>query len=205
MNEHGAIDAVVKHGCPRWLDFLMDATGGDAAQVELLQEFAGYCLYPSCSFQKFLLIHGPGMGKSTFVAVLRFICGPERCVHVTPAEMNSSPEALFKLAGARLNTLPGFCLRKRDWQVFKAVVAGDSLSARAFFIEPTCKVVFTDMQGPPATVGESIRRRMIAVRFDRRPSCPDPDLIPKLLEELTYIVMWAVLGLDRLILRGGFI
>lgn len=57
--------------CPRWLAFLDQALGDDAAAIRFFQQWAGYNLTGETREQVLLFIYGPGgSGKTTAVSVL---------------------------------------------------------------------------------------------------------------------------------------
>lgn len=62
--------------CPRWTQFLVDVTRGDAELQRYLQRVAGYCLSGDTSEQVWFFMYGPGgNGKTCFVEVLRGVVG----------------------------------------------------------------------------------------------------------------------------------
>ena len=57
--------------CPRWLNFLDQATAGDAGLIRFLRQWAGYALTGEVSEHALVFVYGPGgNGKSVFLNVL---------------------------------------------------------------------------------------------------------------------------------------
>jgi putative DNA primase/helicase len=82
----------------------------------------------------------------------------------------------------------------------KALTGGDALSARHmrqdyFVFRPSFKLMVTANNRPPLrTVDEAIRRRLLLVPFDHKPTVPDPLLGDKLRAEMPGILGWMIEG-----------
>jgi len=64
--------------CVNWLAFLREILEGDEDRVNLLQEFAGYCLLPNADRQKMLILKGLSRsGKGTVCRVLMKLLGAD--------------------------------------------------------------------------------------------------------------------------------
>lgn len=113
-----------------WSDFIEDIMNGDERKQSLLQEAAGYVLFPNNAFQKcFVLIGSGANGKSVFLNILTHIFGEEnvsniemsafakdfQVIHLMNSLINISSETKSNIAGAE--------------SVFKQIVAGDSVSS----------------------------------------------------------------------------
>jgi putative DNA primase/helicase len=62
--------------CPRWLQFLYEATNGDQALIDFLQQFCGYSLTGDTKEHALLFIYGGGgNGKSVFQNTIAGILG----------------------------------------------------------------------------------------------------------------------------------
>ena len=62
--------------CSRWLQFLEEATGGDAELIRFLQQWCGYALTGVTREHALVFVFGPGgNGKSVFLNVLTGILG----------------------------------------------------------------------------------------------------------------------------------
>lgn len=195
-------------GCPTWLRFLGEVTGGDRELVAYLARVAGYCLTGRTSEHAFFFLHGAGAnGKSVLLAVLQEVLGS----YATTAPLDSfmaargerHPTDLAGLRGARLvsvtETEPG-----RTWAEsrIKAITGGDSVSVRFmhqdfFEMRPELKLVISGNHRPRLSgVGEAMRRRLhllpfdVTIAADRR----DKRLIEKLVAERDGILGWMLAG-----------
>lgn len=113
-----------------WSDFIEDIMNGDERKQSLLQEAAGYVLFPNNAFQKcFVLIGSGANGKSVFLSVLTHVFGEDnvsniemsafakdfQVIHLMNSLINISSETKSNIAGAE--------------SVFKQIVAGDMVSS----------------------------------------------------------------------------
>lgn len=113
-----------------WSDFIEDIMNGDERKQSLMQEAAGYVLFPNNEFQRcFVLIGSGANGKSVFMNVLTAIFGEEnvsnvemsafakdfQVIHLMNSLINISSETKSNIAGAE--------------SVFKQIVAGDMVSS----------------------------------------------------------------------------
>lgn len=109
-------------------NFIEDVTNGDTKKASLLQEFAGYVLYPDNRLQKALCLIGDGAnGKSVYLKVLSSVYGEG---NVSSVEMS----ALAKDFNAihLMNSLLNISAETRSdvsgcEEKFKKIVAGDSI------------------------------------------------------------------------------
>jgi hypothetical protein len=70
--------------CSFWVDTLNVLLQEDQQRINLLQEWAGYCLWRGFNAQKFLILCGDGgTGKSTVLAALMALLGEDNCVSIT--------------------------------------------------------------------------------------------------------------------------
>lgn len=73
----------MKATCPRWEKVIEICMENDQQRIDLLQEWAGYCLTPSTQEQRFMIVEGEGgNGKSVWCAGLEAILGPPNVSHV---------------------------------------------------------------------------------------------------------------------------
>jgi putative DNA primase/helicase len=104
-----AVAPTDKPDCPRWLQFLREATNNDQDLIAFLQQFAGYMLTGDTKEHSLLFIHGGGgNGKSVFQNTLAGILNnyAETAAMETFVASNSDkhPTDLAMLHGARLVT-----------------------------------------------------------------------------------------------------
>ncbi len=200
--------ATPKGGCPRWLAFLADVTGGDAELQAYLQRMVGYCLTGATSAHALFFLYGTGAnGKSVFVNVVSTILGD----YAASAPMDTFMEArgdrhptdLAGLRGARfvasIETEQG---RRWNESKVKAITGGDKVSARFMrqdFFEyvPQFKLVIAGNHKPAIrNVDEAMKRRLHLIPFTVTipPERRDGKLTEKLLAERDGILAWAVAG-----------
>ena len=193
-------------GCPRWQQFLLEATRNDADLVAYLQRLCGFALTGSVREQQLTFIWGPGgSGKGTFLNVVRGILGD----YARQADMNTftasntdrhTTELAF-LQGARLVTASETQAGKRwDEQRVKALTGADPITARFmrqdnFTFLPQFKLLFIGNHKPELRdVDDAMKRRMHLVPFDKKPSVVDTELDVKLRAEWPAILAWMIDG-----------
>ncbi len=201
-----AVPADFDGGCPVWLQFLRETTGGDAEFEDYLQRLAGYALTGMTTEQQFCFLWGPGgNGKSVFLNVLSGIMG-DYC-RTAPMEVFMSSRndrhstELAMLAGARLvvgseNEIGGSWNEAR----IKSLTGGEPISARFmrqdnFTFTPQMKLLLSGNARPRIRgVGPAMQRRLHMLPFTHRPERVDMDLGRKLAEEFPAIFAWALRG-----------
>jgi len=202
--------------CPVWGGFLREATGGDAAMVRFLQQWAGYCLTGDTREHALVFAHGPGgNGKSVFLNTITGIMAD----YATPAPSDTftisigdrHPTELAGLRGARLVSASE-TEQGRTWAEtrIKMITGGDEVAARFmrgdfFRYRPTFKLMIIGNHRPKLdNVDAAVRRRFNIVPFTHRPEHPDHQLEEKLREEWPVILRWMIRGcLDWL--AGGLV
>jgi putative DNA primase/helicase len=192
--------------CPRWIDFLMEATDGDEELIRFLQQIAGYALTGSAREQSLFFIYGPGgNGKGIFVNTIAAILGS----YATTAAMNTFTASknerhstdLAMLHGARLVTASETAQGQRwDQQKIAALTGEDTITARFmrkdyFSYKPEFTLIIVGNYKPAlASVDEAMRRRFNIIPFERKPATPDRDLYAKLKPEWPGILRWMIEG-----------
>lgn len=196
----------------RWLSFLQE--GFSSADIDLLQEFFGYCLSGSTKYQKSLWIYGePGCGKSIIFKVLIAIVGRER----TAIRKSENFRSNFNgdLLGKRLVYFPDYRHEPKSagaaLSFLLTVVGDDPIQIERKYKEAVqemlmAKVVWSsnDMPVFPDTAAASLRRFMVMHRKKPANFVEDPGLADTLLAEAPQILQWATVGAKRLALRGRF-
>ena len=181
--------------CPRWLQFLEEATGGDVELVRFLRQLVGYCLTGVTTEQVLAFIHGlGGNGKSVFVNTVQKILGEYARVAAietfTSSHNDRHPEELARLASARMVTASETDSGRR-WAEgrVKMITGGDTINARfmhanSFEFTPQFKLVILGNHAPVITnLDDALRRRFLIVPFTRKPAMPDPNLEAALTKE----------------------
>ncbi|MCB2188830.1 MAG: DNA primase [Deltaproteobacteria bacterium] len=180
--------------------------------IDEMQEFAGYCLWPDCRFEKALILVGSGSdGKSTYLDLLQALVGEDNCSNVDLANLQNEFHRV-SLHGKALNVYPEVGAGLVETSVFKAIVSGDRIDAAhkhqdGFMFRPFCKLAFSTNRLPRVQdKSHGFLRKLMIVRFRRRFTGAerDPELRGKLIAELPGFLAWALVGLHRLRKRGYF-
>ena len=192
--------------CPRWLRFLVDATGGDRDLANFLQLWAGYCLTGETKEHALLFVFGPGgNGKTVFLNTLTSIMRDYAKVAAmetfTASHSERHPTDLAMLRGARLVTASE-TEEGRTWAEtrIKQMTGGDLISARFmrqdfFTYRPQFKLTIIGNHKPVLrNVDDAARRRFNLAPFVHKPPQPDRDLELKLREEAPAILRWMIEG-----------
>lgn len=192
--------------CPRWLAFLDESTGSDAAMIRFLQQWCGYSLTGDTREHAFLFCHGPGKnGKTTFIRTVTGILSDYATTAAmstfTTSKWEPHPTDLAALRGARMVTASE-TEEDRHWAEvrIKQLTGGDTIAARFmrqdfFNYRPTCKLLIIGNHAPNLhNVDEAMRRRINIVPFVRTPANPDKELFEKLRAEWPAILRWMIVG-----------
>ena len=217
MRPHERVDRMTKVStatlqpgaqCPTWLQFLEQATGGDAALVDYLQRVFGYCLTGSTQEHALFFLYGTGAnGKSVFVNTLFTLVGDYAANAPMDTFMETRgdrhPTDLAGLRGARFvaatETEQG---RRWNESKIKEITGGDRVSARFmrqdfFTYVPQFKLVIAGNHKPAIrNIDEAMRRRLHLIPFTITvpPERRDKQLQAKLLTERNAIFEWGVRG-----------
>lgn len=192
--------------CPRWLQFLREATNDDRDLIAFLQQFAGYILTGDIKEHSLLFVHGDGgNGKGVFLNTLRGILADYAKAAAMETFVASGsdkhPTDLAMLRGARLVTASE-TEEGRAWAEsrIKQLTGGDKISARFmrqdfFEYTPQFKLLLIGNHKPTLrNVDDAARRRFNIVPFIRKPQAPDRDLEAKLSAEWPGILRWMIEG-----------
>lgn len=205
--------------CPKWKATLKHNQEDDIDRMNLLQEWAGYLLFPDTSQQKFLILEGEGSnGKSVYCAGIEGMLGTDAVSHVQLEIFHQRfalTETLEKMVNICTDTGE---VNKVCEGLLKSFVSGD----RMFFdrkgkpginAKPTARLM-TVWNNRPRFVDRSsgLWRRMMVVPWGRTIKESDPGFVrgmddPTWWErsgELPGIFNWAVVGLKRLRAQGRF-
>ena len=197
-----------RKGCPRWMTFLAEVTGGNQELQDYLARLAGYCLTGSTREQIFAFFHGAGAnGKSVFLQTIAAVMGDYAATATLDSFMASGhTRHLSELAGlraARLVLVPE-TEAGRSWAEarIKTITGGERLRANFmrqdhFEFRPLFKLLVAGNHRPELhNVGEAMRRRLHVVPFDITipKESRDPLLPEKLLAERDGILGWMIEG-----------
>jgi putative DNA primase/helicase len=195
-------------GCPLWLSFLHDVTGGDGSLIEFLQRMLGYALTGQTTEHALFFAHGGGgNGKSTLLDTVASIMG--KYAVNAPMEVfvashgDRHPTELAMLRGARLVTAVE-TEEGRRWAEsrIKALTGGDPITARFmrqdfFTFVPTFKLLVVGNHKPRLhAVDDAMRRRLHLIPFEARFTAEnrDKDMPAKLRAEAPGILRWMIEG-----------
>lgn len=205
-----------KAKCPKTLKFLDEVVHKDDKQV--LQEWAGYCLYRRYPIHKALMLIGEGAnGKSTWMEVLRTLLNNENVSTEPLQSFEANRFSVVSLYGKLANIYPDLSDRSlRATGSFKMLTGGDTITAEYKFKNRFCfknyaKLMFSANKIPECKDDTTaFFRRWIIINFPNQflPDDPktDPNLIDKLTteKELSGFFNWALEGLKRLLKNGKF-
>ena len=192
--------------CPRFMEFLNQACGGDQELIGYLQRLFGYTLTGQTTEQCFAFLYGPGgNGKGVLVNTMATVLGD----YATTATkdvlqvVRNDPHLthLAALHGARMVTVPEVDAG-RDWNEsqLKSLSAGDPVSVRGisenpWTLRPVCKLFICGNQKPVLRNPDpAIERRLHLIPFTFKPPSPDLELGEVLRREAPGILAWAIEG-----------
>lgn len=203
--------------CPLWLTFLDDVFGGDQERIALLQEWFGYLMTRSYSFQKIMLMLGPKRcGKGTIGRVLQHLVGKG---NFTGGSLSSFAADSF-LASLRTKTVIfiGDAEKKVAPQKvnqvierMKTISGNDEVAFDRKFLSGLSETFLTRItiasNSIPNLFDDSgaLASRLLVLPFyksyyDRE----DLGLSDRLLAEIEGVAAWAIEGWQRLQANGRF-
>lgn len=199
--------------CDRWQLFLQQTIKTPGA-IEQLQEFFGYCLTRETRYEMALFMIGEGAdGKSTTQKVLRAMVGDENCTSVSFEGLDDQfQRAMIYNKVVNLSSEIGSGVMESQW--FKKIASGDKITASfkhkdGFDFKPFVKFAFAVNDMPRILdTSDGLFRKMLPIWFKRQFLPGDPDRDPfledKLMQEISGIFAWSLVGLARLRKRGAF-
>jgi len=200
--------------CPKFREFVRQIL--IPSDVLLIQEIFGWCLIKDYRFQTAVMCVGSGSnGKSTLLEVLKAFLGKGNIANI-PLQHLGGRFTTARLFGKLANIYPDLPFGGiKETGVFKMLTGGDQIEAeRKFSQEPVkfvnyAKMIFSANKIPETSDdSDAFFRRWILINFPNKfeGDEADTDLLEKITtaEELSGIFNWALIGLRRLIKRGGF-
>ena len=195
--------------CPLWETFLHEIFGGDEELIGYIQRAVGYSLSGSTSEQCAFFLYGTGNnGKSTFLDIVREICG-DYATNIQPETIMVRPNGggassdVARLKGARFVTSvePNEGMKVNEG-LLKQLTGDDIVTARKLYAEefefkPEFKLWMATNHKPiirGTDTGIWRRIRMIPFTVHIPPDRVDRGLKDKLLGELEGIFAWAIEG-----------
>lgn len=195
--------------CPRWLSFLNDCLEGDVQRIALLQEWFGYCCSHDTSFEKALLMEGPGgNGKSQAIEVLNALLGGDTNCSAVPLEKIGHRFQDYAMVGKLVN----FCAEVPEncyvnISALRQLITGDNYQFERkgidpFMARPTARLVIAMNTRPKFhDPSNALWRRVMLMPWTYEVPAEKRvlDLGKKIAaEELPGIFLWAIEGLKRL-------
>ncbi|HEY3706043.1 MAG TPA: phage/plasmid primase, P4 family [Terracidiphilus sp.] len=205
------LSVVPEPGEPKaWLRCLRQWMHGDDGVIGMVQRAFGYSLTGLVCEEKFFYVLGPeGTGKSKLLDPIFDILGtyayamPRDLVEDHGEKHEPHAEHVSGIEGKRfaLFTESGEGARLNEKYVKALTGGGDPLPARALYgkartLIPVSKLwIMSNHDLGLRGSGEGIRRRLLLIPFDARPSKPDMQLLDKLKAERGRILYWMLQGL----------
>lgn len=197
--------------CPRWERFIDEITLENGQNGHVLQQIAGYVMYPNCKFQKIFCLIGAGAnGKSVYLDTLRMVYSDQNCTNIQPANMTDSfwlihlKNSLLNFAAeidADFAKVESMMKMLADGAIIQACYKGKDFIK----FKPRAKMVFACNAMPETRTIQGMERRMVLIDFPVQfVESPDPanprqmsrdiDLQEKLRQELPGIFNWCYQG-----------
>lgn len=179
-------------------------------EIHLIQEIFGYLLIPINKAQKsFVFVGAPNAGKSTLLSVAQEILLGAENVSNIPWQGLGDRFNKAELFGKLANIFADLPSKNIDDNgMFKALtgedyITGERKNKDPFSFRPYARLLFSCNEIPRnyGDRSDGFYRRLIIIRFDNSvsPDKRDPNLREKLAAERDGILMWALVGLRRLI------
>ena len=198
----------------KWIEYIDFVTSGDQEKAVLLQEWAGYLLWPTAERQSFLVFEGEGgTGKSSFFAGMAAMLGEDNVSSLSLEDMGES----FGLASTvgKVANIAGDVgsINGNEEAILKRYTGGDKVEIQRKFLNslslrPTAKLMMAWNQRPRfRDKSDGLWRRMILIPLDNQVG--DKRIFgmdnPKYWDsEAAGIMRWALAGLSRLLKQNSF-
>lgn len=160
--------------CPNWDGYIQDWMANDPDMVQLLHEFAGYCVSGDPLWlHKVLILTGDGEnGKSIFMETIKRVVGKGN-YSVLPIEQMSIPERRYSLIRSMYNYTEEASVNAfMNNEALKTMTGGGEIEVRALFemsfsFVNKCKFVIS-ANNPPDSKDKShaMYRRLMFVPFN---------------------------------------
>ena len=186
----------------KWLEFIIDKPD----DLEMLLQFAGYCLTRDTRQQKFLILRGEGgSGKSTLIRLIEHMVGQENINNISLKQLNQR-FAPYTLLGKLLNSCADLEVAAlEDVSTLKKVLGEDSISGEAkkkdiFSFRSYAKLIFSANELPivKSERTNGFYRRLLVLKIDKLPEKQDADFFKQLSGEIDYFIYLCVDALSRM-------
>ena len=190
----------------RWFDFIAESPD----DLEMLLQYAGYCLTRDTRQQKFLILRGEGgSGKSTVIRLIEKMIGAENISSISLKQLNQR-FAPFSLLGKLLNSCADLEVTAlEDVSTLKKILGEDSISGEAknkdmISFRSYAKLIFSTNELPivKAERTNGFYRRLLVLKMDKLPEDRNADFFQQLSKEIVYFIHACVDALSRMYEAG---
>lgn len=197
--------------CELWVKFLNDVMLGNKETITFIQQAVGYSFLKDIPTAALFLLIGEGSnGKSVFIITIQNLFGEENVANINLHQM-SNEYYIQDLFGKMVNLSSESSHKKRiDTEIIKAAVAGDWISGRLPYKQPSkfkpYAKHFLSINTIPKNddLTHGWERRIYPIEFNRVFSKEEADkqMSNKLSKELSGIFNWALEGYRSLRNKG---
>ncbi len=212
-----AYDYDAKANAPIFSKYLNEVLPHSDTQ-KVLQEFMGYVFTQKFKVEKVAVLHGSGAnGKSVFFEVIAELMGKKNLSFKGLGDICSNGDRgnnhRAELEGKLINYASELNPQGADFDIFKALVSGEPVSARRLFkdvftMANTAKLIFnTNTLPKEAEKTKGYFRRFLIIPFDVTipDNKKDINLHNKIIDsELSGVMNWVIAGLKRLLENQDF-
>jgi phage/plasmid primase, P4 family, C-terminal domain len=199
--------------CPKFLQYLSEVLPDESVR-KVIQEYMGY-LFLDLKLEKVVLLYGNGAnGKSVFLDVMTRLLGSANVTNYSLANLTREDgRYITGIASALLNISSDISNVILDSGVFKLMVSGEALSARALYKDPIivtdyAKLIFSCNELPVTNdFSNGYFRRILIIPFSVEipKDMQDKCLAKKIAaDELPGILNWVLEGMARLVETNEF-
>ncbi len=202
---------------PIWRNWLLDIFSNEPERISLLQEIMGWTLCrDNLGIEKAAIMIGPTRsGKGTIIKIIESLLGEAKCVFPLPELNNNKVLASMRECNVAIDPEAASPSSKNARQIvgiFKSITANDAISIQLLYKQQPwqgplgCKLILAANSVPTMwDDSAATANRWIPLCFDRSfLGKEDPTLLNRLKTELQGIAVWALQGLQRLIVQGQF-
>lgn len=191
-------------------EFFETATCGDNECKKLLLEAIGYSFIKTAALHKAFLLYGGGRnGKSTFLDIIKEICGHENCTSISFKDLGEK----FRVAELynKLVSLSGDISAQplKDSDLFKQICGGDEITIERKNAHPFTDTVFATLffsanklpRTPDTTYG--FYRKLVIIPFNANLNkvslVEGAEFHRKLMGDIEYIAYKAILAIKNVL------
>jgi len=185
------------------------------SDIQLLQEWMGYCLYRDYGLKKAMILVGEqNTGKSTAIKLFEALVGKENVSGVSLDKLTANTFAVAHLKDKLINLYDDLSYKDvNDNGIFKMVtgngiVTGEFKFGHQFTFQNYAKLTFACNKIPSVsdTNDDAYFGRWMIIEFNRQIEKPDPNIFTKMStqKELSGLLNFALEGLERILDQGGF-